>query len=988
MLTLNLMGDLEVIKSGDVVKLPPSKKTRALLGYLVLAERPVSRERLCELFWELPDDPRGSLRWSLSKLRRLLASERNCHILSEKSRVAFNAEGINVDVLDLRKICSGDLFGKPVPELESLAKRYRGHLFEGLDLLNLHEFSTWCAAERESVLLSQCKLLRHLIERDDCHDTARLAHATSLVSLNPYSEDDRALLVDLLIQQQRFDEAEQQYRQGNRMLQEVAAAPNGKLLAAFKNRVFSKTIKPVGAVSTRNIPPQSAHQTVGRDAIIADLNQRFEQTVSEQRPQMIILLGEAGIGKTELLNTMSLQFTAAGVKVLQAESYETDLMRPFSLWSNALRDIDEHGFERLLTHGAENREGLFEELSQSLDHLATNGPLVLLFDDFQWCDESSIAALHVLIRSRSNLSLFVIATGRPEEMQDKRHVSRLIQALNKEHFLHKETLNPLCENDIETLVSTRIPSAEDVENIAKNCKGNPLLALELSRAQIDGNNGQSLRELVREKLAQFEPVGVELLQWAAVLMPHAELNTMRQVCDLSDSEIVSAIERAETQSLLIPDGPHYRFTHSLITESIYDDISPTRRKLMHLRVARMLEETLDAERASDFVHHATLSGDVPIAVRAIITAGRSCLRYFANDEAAELAKKGLYLIRTLPEQVRVTLELDLHDVLLSSAPLDDWASSAESYVELAERALDNGALGKARLGYHMASTVKWAHGDWSSAREEMLQAERVGRSAGHEDQVTAMAETARCLAMLERDLGKADALLMEAESLAHRHHMKHRALNAAKGMLLFHRGDLDGATESFSQYRNLCKIAGNRVDEFQANEYLVMIEIEKGRDEISNTEVLCKRVAVLLELSTKIREGSEVPYAQALWGYCEYLKKDDQSQLQLSIRVLREADAKHRLAFVLNSAARLDLRRNHYDSAIERAKEALTCAIILDRCSDMVYSHALLALAFYENGDMSNCSVHIDAIRSIDCAKIAIWAKKQADAATELHSMA
>ena len=70
-LTLNFLGGLEVIRDGRLMPLPPSRKTRALLVYLALHSRPFGREQLCELFWELPDDPRGALRWSLSKLRRL-----------------------------------------------------------------------------------------------------------------------------------------------------------------------------------------------------------------------------------------------------------------------------------------------------------------------------------------------------------------------------------------------------------------------------------------------------------------------------------------------------------------------------------------------------------------------------------------------------------------------------------------------------------------------------------------------------------------------------------------------------------------------------------------------------------------------------------------------------------------------------------------------------------------------------------------------------
>ena len=71
-LEIRLLGKLEVLRGGGIVPLPPSKKTRALLAYLVSTTRPQSRAHLCELLWEGPDDPRAALRWSLTKIRPLL----------------------------------------------------------------------------------------------------------------------------------------------------------------------------------------------------------------------------------------------------------------------------------------------------------------------------------------------------------------------------------------------------------------------------------------------------------------------------------------------------------------------------------------------------------------------------------------------------------------------------------------------------------------------------------------------------------------------------------------------------------------------------------------------------------------------------------------------------------------------------------------------------------------------------------------------------
>src|SRR5713226_3757867 len=71
-LSLRVLGSVAIERGGERLELPPSKKTRALLGYLLVEGREQTREHLCSLFWDLPDDPRGALRWSLSRLRPLL----------------------------------------------------------------------------------------------------------------------------------------------------------------------------------------------------------------------------------------------------------------------------------------------------------------------------------------------------------------------------------------------------------------------------------------------------------------------------------------------------------------------------------------------------------------------------------------------------------------------------------------------------------------------------------------------------------------------------------------------------------------------------------------------------------------------------------------------------------------------------------------------------------------------------------------------------
>src|SRR5204863_1833046 len=98
-LSLRVLGSLCVERGGERLELPPSKKTRALLGYLLIEGREQTREHLCSLFWDLPDDPRGALRWSLSRLRPLLDEQGGQRIVADRERVRIDP---GTAVVDLR----------------------------------------------------------------------------------------------------------------------------------------------------------------------------------------------------------------------------------------------------------------------------------------------------------------------------------------------------------------------------------------------------------------------------------------------------------------------------------------------------------------------------------------------------------------------------------------------------------------------------------------------------------------------------------------------------------------------------------------------------------------------------------------------------------------------------------------------------------------------------------------------------------------------
>ena len=164
-LEIRLLGNLSVQRGGEPVPLPPSRKTRALLAYLVATGVPHTRTHLCELLWDGPDDPRAALRWSLTKIRPLVDEPGAERLVADHERVSFEPAGATVDVAALRAETGSHPAGLAVDALRRAADRFGGELLEELDLPDCYRYHEWWTGERESIRARRITVLATLVER-------------------------------------------------------------------------------------------------------------------------------------------------------------------------------------------------------------------------------------------------------------------------------------------------------------------------------------------------------------------------------------------------------------------------------------------------------------------------------------------------------------------------------------------------------------------------------------------------------------------------------------------------------------------------------------------------------------------------------------------------------------------------------------------------------------------------------------------------------
>jgi pimeloyl-ACP methyl ester carboxylesterase/DNA-binding SARP family transcriptional activator len=256
-LTIRVLGEFQVLRTGKVEPLPQSRKTRALLAYLVLTGRRHRRDRLCEFFWEVPDDPRGALRWSLTKLRSL-ANDAHCErIVADRDYVSFEPKGATVDLLEIRREMAGGAESLSTKRLVELAEQFRGDLLEGLFIPDNKDFASWLLTERDAARRTRASLLHVLVGRlCDGEKQGAANHGRDLVATDPFSVSAHALYVRALLCEGRRDEAARQREIGLKELREAGARDLAPLIEAAAPRGG------LAAASTPSPPPVSLEQEV------------------------------------------------------------------------------------------------------------------------------------------------------------------------------------------------------------------------------------------------------------------------------------------------------------------------------------------------------------------------------------------------------------------------------------------------------------------------------------------------------------------------------------------------------------------------------------------------------------------------------------------------------------------------------------------------------------------------------------------------------
>ncbi len=732
-----LLGVPTIRCDGKLVHLA-LRKTLGILTYLLLHRgTPIARAHLATLFW--PDDDeaaaRANVRRHLHQLDKALPSAAEPWFVADTRSVRWNERAhIDFDVATLEEIAAGR------GDDAALADLYGGDLCESY-------FEEWIVPERERLRqLALETLMRSAARARGAGDLARsIARLQAVLRIDPYREDALRALV-----RARYDAGD---RAGalaeydafvDRLRAEIDVDPMPESVALYDAIVRYR----VEASDAQASDGDERHLLpfAGRTNDLATLNRAWHRAASG-RGSVVTICGEAGIGKSRLIREFAAKVEVEGGRVLVGTTSAPELV-PYEALAEIFRlvapeltrlDLDPGWLAALAAivpefcaygPGSPSTTRLFDAIALATGGLARARPLVIVLEDLHWAGTGTAQLFADLARRLVRTPVLLVATFRDEALA-RAHPLRagLAKLTGKGTF--SIGLGRLDARDVAVVVAASSLAGDDPEiarALHERSEGNPLFLGELVRAYrsaVDLHSPalpDSIDAIIRARVAHLPDAARALADLAATIGATFGVDVLRDVSGWPLGEVLGAVDdlldRFVIRETATGSRGDYAFTHHLVRSSLYDAIDPLERARRHRRIARVLDERLDAarpERAHELARHYALAGDAARAAHFEAEIARYALDACSLDDAAAAVSRGLaFLADTLGDEreTRYAL-LDVRESV--AARTGDWRERQTTIAQMTAIARELPC--DTRIGETLERAVRAAH-DRNDRNEE------------------------------------------------------------------------------------------------------------------------------------------------------------------------------------------------------------------------------------------------------------------------------
>jgi DNA-binding SARP family transcriptional activator len=348
---IRILGATAVAWDGVPAPMPRSRKVRALLAYLALSSRALSRSQLCAVLWDVPNDPRGELRWCLSKLRSLLDHQRR-RVVTTDDQVSLDLGDARVDVIDIERAARAGFDNIAPAELGELCDRFGGDVLDGVEIDGNPEFAGWLAAQRQRYRSLHVDLLRALVSRVTSDETFRRLQAW--LELAPFDTRAHEVMLDALAKAGRLRDAEDHLAATIRAFEAEGLdwVPLREAWQQLRTPRIEVVAPPQGAVAPRRRASVAVMPFIDRErGRVADgLTEDVIMQLARLRVLFVIARGsvfalaERGVGPQEAARVLGVDYVVSG-SIRRAGKHITvsielaDARDGRIVWTNALDSL-------------------------------------------------------------------------------------------------------------------------------------------------------------------------------------------------------------------------------------------------------------------------------------------------------------------------------------------------------------------------------------------------------------------------------------------------------------------------------------------------------------------------------------------------------------------------------------------------------------------------------------------------------------------------